>query len=153
METIRKIGVIGHKNPDTDSICSAIAYANLKNELGGGVYEPLRASNINGETDYVLRRFGLGIPELCLDVGAQVQDIDIRRMPGVSGMMTVRKAWETMRDQQISTLPITEKTGCLQGTFTSEGPGHGQLWILWTPSFWPAPTPPIRTSWKLWRAH
>lgn len=118
METIRKIGVIGHKNPDTDSICSAIAYANLKNELGGGVYEPLRASNINGETDYVLRRFGLGIPELCLDVGAQVQDIDIRRMPGVSGMMTVRKAWETMRDQQISTLPITDENGRLQGIIT-----------------------------------
>ncbi len=118
METARTIGVIGHKNPDTDSICSAIAYANLKNQLGGGHYEPLRAGTLNGETEYVLRRFGHNAPELCLDVSAQVQDIDIRRMPGVSGRMTVRKAWVTMRDQQISTLPITDDAGNLLGIIT-----------------------------------
>ena len=118
METVRTIGVIGHKNPDTDSICSAIAYAHLKNQLGTGTYAPLRAGAINGETEYVLRRFGLDTPELCADVSAQVQDIDIRRMPGVSGMMTVRRAWETMRDQQISTLPITDEHGKLLGIIT-----------------------------------
>lgn len=118
METVRPIGVIGHKNPDTDSICSAIAYAHLKNQLGTGTYAPLRAGEINGETEYVLRRFGLEVPELCADAGAQVQDIDIRKMPGVSGMMTVRKAWETMRDQQISTLPITDEHGKLLGIIT-----------------------------------
>ena len=84
MEKERKIGVIGHKNPDTDSICSAIAYANLKNRMGTGSYEPLRAGHLNGETKYVLRRFGFPAPDLCQDVSAQVQDIDIRRMPGVS---------------------------------------------------------------------
>ena len=118
MDTVRKIGVIGHKSPDTDSICSAIAYANLKNRLGPAQYMPLRAGAINGETEYVLRRFGAAVPELCVSVGAQVQDIDIRRMPGVSGMMTVRKAWETMRDQQISTLPITSDDGRLLGIIT-----------------------------------
>ncbi len=118
MDTVRRIGVIGHKNPDTDSICSAIAYADLKNRLGGGHYEPLRAGSISGETAYVLKRFGHNAPELCLDVGAQVQDIDIRQMPGVAGRMTVRRAWETMRDQQISTLPITDESGHLLGIIT-----------------------------------
>lgn len=111
----RKIGVIGHKNPDTDSVCSAIAYAWLKNQLDLGRYEPLRAGRLNGETKYVLRRFGLEKPEECLDVGPRVQDIEIRRMPGVSGQMTVRKAWETMRDQQITTLSVVDGDGYLQG--------------------------------------
>ena len=62
MDTVRTIGVIGHRNPDTDSICSAIAYANLKNRLGPPVYVPLRAGEINRETEYVLRRFGAAVP-------------------------------------------------------------------------------------------
>ena len=118
MDTERRIGVIGHKNPDTDSVCSAIAYAHLKNRMGQGNYVPLRAGSINGETQYVLERFGFPVPELCQDVSAQVQDIDIRRMPGVSGLMTVRRAWETMRDQQISTLSIVDDGGRLQGIIT-----------------------------------
>ncbi len=118
MDNPRRIGVIGHKNPDTDSICSAIAYADLKNRMGGGNYEPLRAGSLNGETKYVLRRFGFSKPELCLDVSARVQDIEIRRMPGVSGGMTMRRAWETMRDQDISTLPILDGEGRLAGIIT-----------------------------------
>ena len=114
----RKIGIIGHRNPDTDSICSAIAYAHLKNSLGGGSYEPLRAGHLNGETKYVLSRFGFPTPELCQDVSAQVQDIEIRRMPGVSGTMTVRRAWETMRDEQITTLSVVDDSGSLQGIIT-----------------------------------
>ena len=118
MDTVRTIGVIGHKNPDTDSICSAIAYASLKNRLGPPVYVPLRAGEINRETEYILRRFGAEAPALCQNVCAQVQDIDIRQMPGVSDLMTVRRAWETMRDQQISTLPITDGEGRLLGIIT-----------------------------------
>lgn len=118
MDTIRKVGVIGHRNPDTDSICSAIAYAALKNATGEMSCEPLRAGAINGETKYVLERFGVPAPELCPDVSAQVRDIDIRRIPGTDGMTTVRRAWETMRDQQISTLPITDEEGTLLGIIT-----------------------------------
>lgn len=114
----RTIGVIGHKNPDTDSICSAIAYAALKNAGGQGLYTPLRAGEINQETAYVLSRFQVQAPELCPDVSAQVMDIDIRPMPGISGMTTMRKAWETIRDQQITTLPVTDEKGCLQGIIT-----------------------------------
>ncbi len=118
MNNTRKVGVIGHRNPDTDSICSAIAYAALKNAIGEISCEPLRAGTLNGETEYVLRRFGVAPPELCPDVSAQVMDIDIRPMPGTDGMTTVRKAWETMRDQQISTLPITDENGYLTGIIT-----------------------------------
>ena len=118
MDTRRKVGVIGHRNPDTDSICSAIAYAALKNATGEMSCEPLRAGAVNGETEYVLNRFGVPAPELCPDVSAQVMDIDIRPMPGTDAMTTVRRAWETMRDQQISTLPITDDSGTLMGIIT-----------------------------------
>ena len=118
MDPARTIGVIGHRNPDTDSICSAICYAALKNQLGTGTYVPFRAGDINRETEYVLGRFGAAVPEECLDVSAQVQDIDIRSMPGTDSMTTMRKAWQTMRDVNISTLPITDDDGNLQGLIT-----------------------------------
>lgn len=118
MENTRTIGVIGHLNPDTDSICSAICYANLKNETCPETYTPFRAGEVNPETEYVLRRFQAPAPQLCPDVSAQVQDIDIRPMAGTDGLTTMRKAWEIMRDQNISTLPITDDQNNLLGIIT-----------------------------------
>ena len=141
MDTRRKVGVIGHRNPDTDSICSAIAYAALKNATGEMSCEPLRAGAINGETEYVLRRFGVPAPELCPDVSAQVMDIDIRPMPGTDGMTTVRRAWETMRDQQISTLPITDRRREPHGHHHPEGSGHGQYGYFQHPVSFRIPHP------------
>ena len=103
----RAICVIGHKNPDTDSICSAIAYAHLKNMISDREYEPRRAGEINQETAFVLNRYHMKTPESCLDVHATVSDIDIRYVDGVDEKMTLRRAWETMRDHDITTLPIT----------------------------------------------
>ena len=80
----RSICVIGHKNPDTDSICSAIAYANLKNLTSERSYEPRRAGEINQETAFVLEKFHMEPPEMCLDVHATVSDIDIRYIDGRS---------------------------------------------------------------------
>lgn len=117
-ESKKKIMVIGHKNPDTDSICSAIAYSNLKNQISGGNYEPCRAGEINQETAFVLKKFGVALPRLCRDVRAQVQDIDIREISGVDGKMTMRRAWETMRDQDITSLPITTEDNKLAGLIT-----------------------------------
>lgn len=111
----RKIMVIGHKNPDTDSICSAIAYANLKNKISDQSYEAYRAGEINQETAFVLEKFHIPAPRLCLDVRAQVQDIDIREINGVNGKMTMRRAWETMRDYDITSLPITTEDNHLAG--------------------------------------
>ena len=114
----RKVMVIGHKNPDTDSVCSAIAYANLKNKISDRGYVPARAGEINQETEFVLNHFNVPIPRRCLDVSAQVQDIDIRQVAGVNGDMTMRKAWETIRDNNITSLPITRPDNTLEGLIT-----------------------------------
>lgn len=116
--TKRKIMVIGHRNPDTDSICSAIAYSNLKNKTVGPWHEPCRAGEINQETAFVLKRFGAKPPRRCLNVSAQVQDIDIRQVPGVLGDTTMRRVWETMRDTQANSQPIVDDKGMLQGLIT-----------------------------------
>lgn len=104
----KKIIVIGHKNPDTDSICSAIAYAKLKNILTGKEYIARRAGQLNAETQYVLERFKVTAPEYLGDVGTQVRDIEIRKTEGVSKHISLKKAWALMREQNVVTLPITE---------------------------------------------
>ena len=76
--------VIGHKNPDTDSICSAIAYAELKNQLHGGGYCAARAGQMNQETQYVLKFFETAAPIYVQDVMTDVRDIDIRETQEVS---------------------------------------------------------------------
>ena len=116
--TKRKVMVIGHRNPDTDSICSAIAYANLKNKTEGPWFEACRAGEPNQETAYVLKRFHARPPRRCLNVSAEVQDIDIRRVPGVPGSTTMRRAWEKMRDTQANSQPIVAEDGRLEGMIT-----------------------------------
>ena len=110
-EKKRPIYVVGHKNPDTDSICSAIAYANLKNILekeNGEVYIAARAGAMNPETEYVLKKFGAETPMYIADVTTQVKDMEIRETKGVPGGMSLKRAWEMMRDLGVVTLPITE---------------------------------------------
>lgn len=111
---IAKTWVIGHKNPDTDSICSAIAYARLKERVTGGVYVPKRAGQINQETSFVLKAFGVSIPEYVEDVGTQVKDIDIRNTPGVDRNISLKKAWTLMKETDLVTLPIV-KNRMLEG--------------------------------------
>lgn len=114
----RKTIVIGHKNPDTDSICSAIAYAEMRNHTGEKEYEACRAGELNKETEYVLKRFNLPVPRLCTDVRAQVCDMDIRPMPGVDGLTSLRNAWEIMRDRDVHSLPIVSDGSKLDGIIT-----------------------------------
>ncbi|MCC8162404.1 MAG: putative manganese-dependent inorganic diphosphatase [Lachnospiraceae bacterium] len=109
--------VIGHKNPDTDSICSALAYAELKNRLEGGGYCAARAGQINQETQYVLNFFQAQAPVYIPDVMTEVSDMEIRRTEGVSGEISLKKAWNMMREQGVVTLPITEGQK-LQGLIT-----------------------------------
>ncbi len=104
-----KVIVIGHKNPDTDSICSAIAYANLKNHLSEEEYIPKRAGDLSDETKYVLEKFKIDVPEYIQDVGTQVRDIDIRKTEGVIDSISLKKAWNLMRDHDVSTLPVTSQ--------------------------------------------
>ncbi len=101
-----KVYVVGHKNPDTDSICSAIAYANLKKELTGDEYVAKRAGQINEETLYVLKRFKVRAPELLSNVKLQVKDMDIHRIEGVEPNVSIKATWEKMKEQNVKTLPI-----------------------------------------------
>ena len=80
MKKENEIIVVGHKNPDTDSICAAITYANLKRVLTGENYVPKRAGNINKETQFALEKFGVKETEYVGDVRTQVSDIELRKI-------------------------------------------------------------------------
>lgn len=112
----KKVWVIGHKNPDTDSICAAIAYAALKNETEPDmIFEAKRAGHINEETKYVLEHFGIEEPEYVADVGAQIKDIAYRKTAGVSSHISIKRAWEMMKTLDVVSLPITRKDNTLEG--------------------------------------
>src|SRR5699024_2352399 len=113
-----KVVVIGHRNPDTDSICSAIAYAELKNKTSNLVCEPRRAGKMNQETQFVLQKFGVEPPRMCTDVNPKIRDVDYREMEGVDGSISLRRAWEIMRDRDIDTLPVVSPEGDLLGVIT-----------------------------------
>ncbi len=117
MEGTRPVFVIGHKNPDTDSICSAIAYAYLKNEVHGGGYVAARAGQINQETQYVLNFFQAEAPVYVEDVMTQVRDIEIRKTEGVKGNLSLKEAWKLMKELGVVTLPITRERK-LEGLIT-----------------------------------
>ena len=118
-ENLRAIKVIGHRNPDTDSICSAIAYSRLKNILDPEhPCKPCRAGLLNRETEFVLDYFQVPAPQLYTDVSPQIRDVDIRIMEGVDGETSLRRAWMIMRDQQIDTLCIVDQEQRLKGVIT-----------------------------------
>ena len=114
----RKTIVIGHKNPDTDSICSAICYANLKTSITGKEYVPCRAGRINEETQFVLNYFGVEAPELVSNVKTQVRDIEIRETAGVDRNISLKKAWNLMQDANVVTLPAVNANNVLEGLIT-----------------------------------
>lgn len=117
----RTVCVVGHKNPDTDSICSAIAYAYLKNqkEEGNKNYIPTRAGSISAETQFVLERFGAEVPKLLENIGTRVKDMDIRKVPGVRSDISLKHAWTLMTTQNVFTLPITTEENELKGLITT----------------------------------
>lgn len=110
--------VIGHMNPDTDSICSAIAYAYLKEKITGKRHIAKRAGQLNLETKYVLERFGFSQPYYLADVRRQVKDMDIRKFKRVLSCLSLKKAWEWMADMDVVTLPIVTEDGKLEGIIT-----------------------------------
>ncbi|MBR1866551.1 MAG: putative manganese-dependent inorganic diphosphatase [Lachnospiraceae bacterium] len=110
--------VVGHKNPDTDSICSAIAYAALKNQLQPDSCVPKRAGAINNETAFVLKYFQVDTPELVEDVNTQVMDIEYRKTPGIKDSISIKDAWNMMRELDVVTLPIVGAHHMLEGIIT-----------------------------------
>ena len=119
MRNQEKIFVIGHKNPDTDSICSAIAYADIKNRTSQKVkYIPKRAGQINEETEYVLNRFGMQPPGYLSNIGTQIKDMDIRMSPEADKSISLKNAWDLMMEKSIVSLPIRDREGQLEGLIT-----------------------------------
>lgn len=113
-----KVYVIGHKNPDTDSICSAIAYANLKNQISDGNYIASRAGVVNQETKYVLERFGVEQPRFLSDVHLEVKDVDVNRTPGIRDNTSIKEAWAMLKEMNGYTLAVT-KDKKLEGIITT----------------------------------
>ena len=116
-EKERKVYVVGHKNPDTDSICSAIAYASLKTKITGRPHEPRRAGQLNEETQYVLDHFKVKVPGLLSDLREQIKDVELKEVEGLKSSISIRTAWEEMRQSNIHTLPVT-RDGKLEGLIT-----------------------------------
>ncbi len=114
----RPIHIVGHRNPDTDSICSAIAYAYLKNTEHPGRYIANRAGNLNSETEFVLNYFDIPLPVYLEDVNVQMRDIDFRETTGVSDTISIKAAWQLMREQDVVTLPIIQGENKLEGLIT-----------------------------------
>lgn len=119
-DTSYAISVIGHTNPDTDSLCSAIAYAHLKREVTGENYIARRAGQINAESKFVLNYFHAEIPDYVGDVSTQVMDIDVSRVDGVNADISLKKAWKIMQEGMLQTLPIVSDDHKLQGLITIE---------------------------------
>lgn len=114
-----KVYVVGHKNPDTDSICSAIAYADLKSKITGEDYSPRRAGQLNEETQYVLDHFQVEAPKLLSDLRVQVKDVELRNIEGIKGSVSIKSAWKSMKELNIKTLPVTRDSK-LEGLITLE---------------------------------
>ncbi|MBE5888664.1 MAG: putative manganese-dependent inorganic diphosphatase [Lachnospiraceae bacterium] len=112
----KNIWIVGHKNPDTDSICAAIAYADLKNKIDSEHnYIPKRAGEVNAETAYVLKTFGVEEPDYIENVGTQLKDIVYTKTMGVSGQISMKKAWELMKEMKVVTLPVVNDRNKLEG--------------------------------------
>lgn len=109
------IYVTGHKNPDSDSICSAYAYAELKNKTGNLPAVPVRLGNVNRETQYILDYFGVEAPKLLKTVKLKVEDLEFDRITPVSPEISLKMAWNIMSNKNIKTLPVADENDHLLG--------------------------------------
>jgi len=116
METIY---ITGHRNPDTDSIVSAMAYAALKNALGDRRYQAARLGQVSDETQAVLDRFGAKAPQLITNLRTQVQDLDFDTPPTLDPAATISLAWQMMKKNKISVMPVTNEDGTLYGMISA----------------------------------
>ena len=107
--------VTGHKNPDSDSICAAYAYAEFKNKIGNINAVPVRLGNINQETQFILDYFKAEAPKFLKTVRLKVEDLNFDAISPISPELSLKKAWTIMRDKNIKTLPVADENDHLQG--------------------------------------
>ncbi|HBF38103.1 MAG TPA: putative manganese-dependent inorganic diphosphatase [Firmicutes bacterium] len=109
-----KVFIIGHQNPDTDSICSAIAYANLKQQMNVDAI-PVRIGRINQETAFVLDYFGINPPEYLATVKTQVSNLKMDTIEPISSKISLKEAWEIIKANNIEVLPVENNEHQLVG--------------------------------------
>ena len=115
------IYVTGHKNPDTDSIVAAMAYAALRNAVGDREYEAACLGRVSDETELVLKKFGFQPPKRINNMYTQVQDLDFDTPPFLSKGVTVGRAWHILQEQKnISAVPVVNEDGTLYGMLSRE---------------------------------
>jgi len=115
------IYVTGHRNPDTDSIVAAMAYAALRNAVGDREYEPACLGHVSDETQAVLEKFGFQAPKRITSMFTQVRDLDFDTPPFLSPAVTVGRAWKILQEHRnISALPVANEDGTLYGMLSRE---------------------------------
>lgn len=107
--------ITGHRNPDSDSICAALAYAEFKNKTGTYQYVPVRLGEINRETYFILAYFGVEQPQYIENVRLQVSDLNIDKIAPISSDITLKMAWNIMRMNNIKSLPVVDENETLNG--------------------------------------
>ncbi len=116
---MEKIYVTGHRNPDTDSIVAAMAYASLRNALGDREYEAACLGRVSDETQIVLDRFGFQAPQRIHSMHTQVRDLDFDKPPVFSVAVTMERAWNTL-GQHANAIPVANEDGTLYGMLSRE---------------------------------
>ena len=119
--------VSGHKNPDTDSICSAIAYSYLLNATNKYNAVPVRLGEVNRETEYVLKRFGVEHPALLKTVKQKVEDLNYDKVTVFSKDLTLKKAWFLLKQQNLKSAPILDEHGQLLGLLSTSNIIEGYM--------------------------
>lgn len=119
--------VSGHRNPDTDSICSAIAYSYLLNATNKYNAIPVRLGEINRETEYVLKRFGVEHPVLLKTVKQKVEDLNYDKVTVFSKDLTLKTAWFLLKQQNLKSAPILDEHGQLLGLLSTSNIIEGYM--------------------------
>ena len=119
--------VSGHRNPDTDSICSAIAYSYLLNATNKYNAVPVRLGEINRETEYVLKRFGVEHPVLLKTVKQKVEDLNYDKVTVFSKDLTLKTAWYLLKQQNLKSAPILDEHGQLLGLLSTSNIIEGYM--------------------------
>jgi len=114
LNVAKPIYVIGHRNPDTDSICSAVGYAHLKQAMGVNAVAA-RAGKVNKETKFALEYFHVEQPLLIPDLYPRVKDIAMDCKIVVRQHDTLRTLGEVLRENDMRSIPVTDSTGILVG--------------------------------------
>ena len=128
------IYVFGHRNPDTDSVVSAMAYAALNKALGHPEYTAARLGHLNDETAFLLKRFGFKPPLYMTTVRTQVQDIEFDHPPCLNAAVPLSRAWTVLHeDDNLSAIPVTTEDGGLFGVVTAGGIAESDMESIHNP--------------------